>query len=137
MAPEDLEALAAIEKLINKKLDRVLVPGFANAGTVATMVSAGAGEHSRGRQGSRRPERRPEPQHKPQHAKSQHAAAPHSTPQHSNPPPRTTQKSSDPIFSKPYEPGVAPIAVKVREEPSHAKRRERPVASLLGGLKRA
>src|SRR6186997_1992899 len=89
VSPEDSEALAAIEKLINKKLDRVLVPGFANAGTVATMVSAGAGEHSRGRQGSRRPERRPEPQHKPQHAKSQHAAAPHSTPQHSNPPPRT------------------------------------------------
>src|SRR6202007_401822 len=28
VSPEDLEALAAIEKLINKKLDRVLVAGF-------------------------------------------------------------------------------------------------------------
>jgi len=142
VAPEDLEALAAIEKLINKKLERVLVPGFANAGTVATMVSAGAPEH-RGRQGSRRPERRPQQQKSqhanPQHSAPQHATAPHTTPQHSSPAPRTAQKSSDPIFSKPYEPGVAPVAAKVREEPSgsHSKRRERPVASLLGGLKRA
>jgi hypothetical protein len=106
------------------------------------MVSAGAPEH-RGRQGSRRPERRPQQQKSqhanPQHSASQHATAPHTTPQHSSPAPRTAQKSSDPIFSKPYEPGVAPVAAKVREEPSgsHSKRRERPVASLLGGLKRA
>ena len=39
VAPEDMEAVAAIEKLIRKKIERVLVPGFApNAGTVATLM---------------------------------------------------------------------------------------------------
>jgi len=132
VAPEDLEALAAIEKLINKKLERVLVPGFASAGAVATMVSAGAPEH-RGRQGSRRPE------HRPQQQKSQHATAPHTPPHQANPPQRPAQKPSDPIFSRPYEPGTGPVAVKTAAEPAAGlgKRRERPVASLFGGLKRA
>jgi ATP-dependent RNA helicase RhlE len=138
VAPEDLEALAAIEKLINKKLERVLVPGFANAGTVATMVSGESAEAAhrhkspdagRSRQGSqRRPEHRP-PQSSPR------------PPQNSSPPARLQQKpqqkSHDPIFSRPYEPATAVAAPKV-EEPAaaHAKRRERPVAALLGGLKR-
>jgi ATP-dependent RNA helicase RhlE len=135
VAPEDLEALGAIEKLINKKLERVLVPGFANAGTVATMVSAGTGEH-RGRQGSRRPERRPE-QHRERQQPERHQPERHSPPRHISQAPKPAPKHSDPIFSKPYEPGVAPAAPKPREEPTHAKRRERPVASLLGGLKRA
>ena len=141
VAPEDMEALAAIEKLINKTLERVLVPGFANAGTVATMVS---GEHGgghfggnagRSRQGvQRRPERRPPPQQK-----SQHATAPQGAAQLGNIQPRAAQNSSDPIFSKPYEPGVAPLAAKPVEEQAGAlaKRRERPIAALLGGLKRA
>ena len=142
VAPEDLEALEAIEKLINKKLERVLVAGFANAGTVATMVS---GEHAgggagRSRQGSqRRPEReRRPPQQKSQHANPpQPATAPHSAPQHAAP--RAAQKHHDPIFSKPYEPGTAAPVTAKAEEPAGglAKRRERPVASLLGGLKRA
>jgi len=142
VAPEDMEALAAIEKLINKKLERVLMPGFANVGTVATMVS---GEHAggagRGRPGSdRRPERRPDrrPERRPQEQRSPHATAPHSTPQHAAP--KVAQKHHDPIFSKPYEPGTAaPVAAKAAEEPAGGlgKRRERPVASLLGGLKRA
>jgi ATP-dependent RNA helicase RhlE len=140
VAPEDLEALAAIEKLINKKLERVLVPGFANMGTVATMVSGESGEAAhrhksadagRSRQGSqRRPEQRRPPQnsqHQPQ------AAAPQARPQQ-----KPQQKPHDPIFSRPYEPGTATAAPKA-EEPAaaHAKRRERPVAALLGGLKRA
>jgi ATP-dependent RNA helicase RhlE len=45
VAPEDMEALAAIEKLIKKRIERVLVPGFQpNAGTVATLMG---GEPSR------------------------------------------------------------------------------------------
>jgi ATP-dependent RNA helicase RhlE len=147
VAPEDLEALAAIEKLINKKLERVLVPGFANAGTVATLVSGETGEDAhrhkradagRSRQGSsRRPEHRP-PQNSPRPA--HHA-------QNGNPParpqqivqPKAPQKPHDPIFSLPYEPATAGSAPKAAEEPAaaHAKRRERPVAALLGGLKRA
>jgi ATP-dependent RNA helicase RhlE len=39
VAPEDGEALAAIEKLIKKRIDRVLVPGFEpNTGAVATLI---------------------------------------------------------------------------------------------------
>jgi hypothetical protein len=39
VAPEDQEALAAIERLIKKKIERVLVAGFEpNAGTVATLM---------------------------------------------------------------------------------------------------
>src|SRR5687767_13469858 len=39
VAPEDLESLAAIEKLIRRKIERVLVPGFEpNPGTVAALM---------------------------------------------------------------------------------------------------
>ncbi|HZM35405.1 MAG TPA: DEAD/DEAH box helicase, partial [Burkholderiales bacterium] len=39
VAPEDMEALAAIERLIKKKLERVLVPGFQPSGpSVATLM---------------------------------------------------------------------------------------------------
>jgi len=150
VAPEDMEALAAIEKLINKKLDRVLVPGFANAGTVATMVSergsrreggnSAGGNGGRSRQENhRRPERDRRPQQQnSQHPAAQYATAPHSAPHQAAPQARPAQKSNDPIFSKPYEPGVASIAPKLAEEPAGlAKRRDRPVAALLGGLKRA
>ncbi len=143
-APEDAEALAAIEKLINKKVDRVLVPGFEpNAGTVATMMG---GESSRPRPGSHRrpeqkPDRRPRPEHRSEHKqefKPQHSL----TQSHSQPPSaaRAPQKPHDPIFSRPYEPGTGGAAAEApkAQEPvvAHGKRRERPVAALLGGLKR-
>jgi ATP-dependent RNA helicase RhlE len=39
VAPEDLEAIAAVEKLIKKRIERVLVPGFAPSGaTVAALM---------------------------------------------------------------------------------------------------
>ena len=157
VAPEDLEALAAIEKLIKKKLDRVLVPGFANAGTVATMVSGDAVEYAgskaadggggRSRSGTqRRPERQPQQrnfQHQrppfatPQPATLQHTTAP-DAPRRSHALPRGVQQSSDPIFSRPYEPSAAPLAAKAQEpDGASAKRRERPIAALLGGFKRA
>jgi ATP-dependent RNA helicase RhlE len=45
VAPEDLESLAAIEKLIKKRIERVLIPGFQpNAGTLAALMG---GEPSR------------------------------------------------------------------------------------------
>ena len=134
VAPEDSEALAAIEKLIKKKLERALVAGFEpNAGTVATMMGGAA---SRPRPGSRRrpeqrPERRPPPQPEPVREQLREQK-----PQLASPPPpqRSVPKLHDPIFSRPYEPGAASAA----PEPvaAHAKRRERPVAALLGGLKR-
>jgi ATP-dependent RNA helicase RhlE len=52
VAPEDLESLAAIERLIKKRIERVLVPGFApNPGTVAGLMG---GEPSRRRPESRK-----------------------------------------------------------------------------------
>jgi ATP-dependent RNA helicase RhlE len=134
VAPEDGEALAAIEKLINKTLERVLVAGFEpNVGTVATMMG---GERRRGAR----------PQQKPPHAQDRAQHRPQQQPAYSKPPQsrppqsRPSQsKPSDPIFSRPYEPGAASAAPKPQDEPvaAHAKRRERPVAALLGGLKRA
>jgi len=101
VAPEDLESLAAIEKLIKKRIERVLIPGFQpNAGTVAALMG---GEPSR--------------------------------------PPRrdANKRAADPIFSKPYEPGLSPpsAAPAQKPEPTHGKRRQPQVAALLGGLKRA
>jgi ATP-dependent RNA helicase RhlE len=127
--PEDSEALGAIEKLIKKKIERVLVPGFTSAGTVANMMNS---ERRRDREGGRERDRdggRPQQRHGQQgaHAKPQ-GRLPHSNP-------RPAPKPADPIFSAPYEPGTAPPA-SPQEPAQHAKRRERPVAALLGGLKR-
>jgi ATP-dependent RNA helicase RhlE len=141
VSPEDAEALSAIEKLINKKLERVLVAGFEpNTGVVATMMGGESrgreGREGRGGRGPNRREARP-----PHHTQpAPHNAQSHSKPQHSSPQaPRPQSKLSDPIFSKPYEPGTGGPAPKAQEPAvEHAgKRRERPVAALLGGLKRA
>jgi ATP-dependent RNA helicase RhlE len=109
VAPPDMEALAAIERLIKKKIERTLVPGFQpDGGTVATLVSR------EGRRGPRRDEA-PRP-----------------------PAQKAPRPIGDPIFSKPYEPAprTEESAPKV-EEPRHSKRRQPQVAALLGGMKRA
>jgi ATP-dependent RNA helicase RhlE len=131
-APEDAEALGAIERLIKKKIDRVLVAGFEpSAGTAATMIG---GEP---RRGDRRRDARPQrnghsaPQPRSQQIPSRVSPLPTTRPQ---------SKPSDPIFSRPYEPGtaVADAAPKAAEPvAAHGKSRARPVAALLGGLKRA
>jgi ATP-dependent RNA helicase RhlE len=112
VAPQDLEALAAIERLIKRKLERTLVPGFApDGGTAATLIG------DRGRAPRRGP------------------AARGTAPQPHKAPPRPP---ADPIFSKPYEPETqAPPAHKAEEPPQQGRRRPRQVAALLGGLKRA
>jgi ATP-dependent RNA helicase RhlE len=39
VAPQDMEAMAAIERLIRKKIERVLIPGFEpSPGTVAVLM---------------------------------------------------------------------------------------------------
>ncbi|MFY9316913.1 MAG: DEAD/DEAH box helicase [Burkholderiales bacterium] len=136
VAPDDAEALSAIERLIKKKLERSLVAGFEpSAGTAATMMGGESrgrgGRESRGgrdgRGSGRREGRPPQPQ-------------PHAKPLHGGPQSaRPQSKPSDPIFSKPYEPGAGVPAVKPQESVLErgGKRRERPVAALLGGLKRA
>ena len=119
-----------------------MVPGFANAGMVATLVSGESGEHAQRsrpeshRRPERRPERKPEhrtersPDHRPEQKQQVQRAEHRSRPM-------APQKQHDPIFSKPYEPGVVTAVAKVAEPvTAHAKRGDRPVAALLGGLKR-
>jgi ATP-dependent RNA helicase RhlE len=157
VSPEDTEYLADIEKLINKQIERVLIPGFEpHTGTVATMMGGERRRDARPSErprperterpeGSARPERsaRPDrprerdrdrqssgrPTHERERSRDQHAPQPSHRP---------APKTADPIFSAPYEPGAgAPAAAKAEEPAStHGKRRERPVAALLGGLKR-
>jgi len=108
VAPQDHEAMAGIERLIKKRIERVLIPNFGPSGpSVATLMGD---EPKRSRDRGRGRSR----------------------------PPR--EKASDPIFSTPYEPGMAPTpAAPAKPEPQQqsSKRRQPQVAALLGGLKRA
>ncbi len=113
VAPEDRDSLAAIEKLIGRSIERVLVAGFEpNAGAMAAVMgrsgrgeSRGRGE-GRGRAGGRR---------------AGGAARP--------------AEVADPIFSKPYEPGSAGAAEPTRQAPTAPERRPKQVAVLLGGAR--
>ena len=135
VAPDDHEALGAIEKLIKKKIEKVVVAGFApHAGTAATLMggesrghrNGGRGE-GRGR-GNRGGERRPQEDRGGRERMQQSAQPPRT------PPPA---KPADPIFSKPYEPSAPSTESKPQaQQQSPSRRRERPVAALLGGLKR-
>jgi ATP-dependent RNA helicase RhlE len=122
VAPEDHESLAAIEKLIKKHIERVLVAGFApNAGTVATLM----GGDSRRRGRAEAPTRSEGPRGEGPRREA---------------PKREARPPADPIFSKPYEPGSAPAPAAPaapKAEPQSGKRRQPQVAALLGGLKRA
>ncbi|HEX5091086.1 MAG TPA: DEAD/DEAH box helicase [Burkholderiales bacterium] len=118
VATQDLEALAAIERLIKRKIDRTLVPGFEpDRGTAATLIGDRDKAPRRG------------------HAARGTAPVPHRAQAKPARPP------ADPIFSKPYEPTpeAAPQAPKAEEpqEQRQGGRRPRQVAALLGGLKRA
>jgi ATP-dependent RNA helicase RhlE len=122
VAPPDMEALAAIERLIKKKIDRVLVPGFQpDGGTVATLMGREARPAPRRGEAPRATEPRP------------------MAPRPMAPRPQPQRPQGDPIFSRPYEPGAASAsaAPKPEESPQQSKRRAPQVAALLGGLKRA
>jgi ATP-dependent RNA helicase RhlE len=105
VAPEDLDSLAAIERLIKRRIERVLIPGFEPHGaTVATLMGD-------------QPQRRSAP-----HGKREPAGA---------------KAATDPIFSKPYEPGTGPPSAPKPEAPRESPKRKQPQrAALLGGLKR-
>ena len=119
VAPQDHDAIGAIERLIKKRIERVLVPSFQGSGeSVAALMGD---EPRRGREAGRENGReRGRDRGRPQHAS-------------------TPKKGSDPIFSAPYEPGAAPKPEPAKTEPQQpsSKRREPQVAALLGGLKRA
>jgi ATP-dependent RNA helicase RhlE len=117
VASDDLESFAAIEKLIKKRIERVVVPGFEpDPGTLSSLLGK---EGARTREVSRAitPVPRPAPAEAPRHTERGRERA---------------GRTADPIFSQPYEPGHA--SVPDRPIPA-SRRRERPVAALLGGLK--
>jgi ATP-dependent RNA helicase RhlE len=132
VAPEDMEAVAAIEKLIKKRIERVLVAGFQpNAGTVATLMSGETRQGGEARRGEARPGRNEGRNHEgPRNPRRE-------GPRHEGP--RREKPGADPIFSKPYEPGLgpAPDSQPAKPEAPQGKRKQPQVAALLGGLKRA
>ena len=119
VAPDDLESLAAIERLIKKRIERALVPGFEpDPGTVASLMGGVPKQGAMPKQGG-------EPRHGQRREPVRHAAP--------------AKAHADPIFSKPYEPGTAPAAAAPapKAEAPQQKRKQPQVAALLGGLKRA
>ncbi len=119
VAPDDQEKLAAVEKLIKRKIERVLVPGFAPDGsTVAAFIGRDGGRGGR----------RDSKEHREREAPRRGTA------------PTRERPSADPIFSRPYEPGQPPAELPAPAEQSSTvqpRRKQRQVAALLGGLKRA
>jgi len=114
VAPEDRDSLAAIEKLIGRSIERVLVPGFEpNAGAMAAVMGrSGRGEargrgEGRGRSTARRPSA------------------------------TRTAEAADPIFSKPYEPGAGHASEPRPQADVVPGRRSKQVAVLLGGARPA
>jgi len=120
VAPDDQEKLAAVEKLIKRKIERMLVPGFApDGGTVAALIGRDGGRGGRRESKERR-----------EHEAPRRGA-----------PPKRERPSADPIFSRPYEPGQPSAEQPAPPEQSSTtpqpRRKQRQVAALLGGLKRA
>src|SRR6185295_10609259 len=104
VAAQDMEAMAAVERLIKKRIERVLVPGFQPSGaTVATMM----GDEPKRRGSSTPAVRRDRPPKQP--------------------PPR---QQADPIFSKPYEPAqvpnAGPAAPAKPDAPQQTSKRKQP-----------
>src|SRR5689334_4151650 len=109
VSPEDQEAVAAIERLMKKRIERVLVPGFQPSGaTVATLMG---GQPSRRSPPSVRRDRPPAKPADPIFSKP-YEPAPAGT--------------------------AAPAGAAKPEAPRETSKRKQPqVAALLGGLKRA
>jgi ATP-dependent RNA helicase RhlE len=125
VAPQDMEAMAAIERLIKKRIERVLVPGFQPSGaTVAALM------------GDQPTRRREQPARKAEQParKAEQPARKERRPATGHPP----KRPADPIFSTPYEPATqASEAPKPAEASQKGKRKQPQVAALLGGIKKA
>jgi len=145
VAPEDMESVAAIEKLIKKRIERVVVAGFQpNPAAVATLMG-GEARHFNKNEGPKNAN----PRHEgPRHEGSRREGPRHEGPRHEGPrrdAQRREKPAADPIFSKPYEPGLGPAsapgpaqpAQPAQPEAAQGKRKQPQLAALLGGLKRA
>jgi ATP-dependent RNA helicase RhlE len=120
VAPEDRDSLAAIEKLIGRSIERVLVPGFEpNAGAMAAVMGRSGRSDARGR-GEGRGETRGE-------GRGRGTARRPSAPR--------PAAAADPIFSKPYEPGAGHAAAPPPQADAVPGRRPKQVAVLLGGAR--
>jgi ATP-dependent RNA helicase RhlE len=108
VAPEDMETLGAIERLIKKRIERVLVPGFQPSG--ATVAALMGDEPKRPSSPAVRRDRPPKPPADPIFS------APYEPGQSAN--------------------AAAPAPAKPETQQS-SKRKQPQVAALLGGLKRA
>lgn len=107
VAPQDHDAVAAIERLIKKRIERVLIPNFGPSGpSVATMMGDQPSHKDRERR--RSPSSGPKRQVDPIFSKPYEPAAPAATP--------------------------IPAA---NQEAPQAKRKRPQLAALLGGLKKA
>jgi len=109
---EETEKLAEIEKMIRLRIPRETVPGFGPHGAEAPIMEPPRRERRRGAEHDRLTgERRREPAREP------------------------ARPAADPIFSRPYEPGMAPPQP-AAQKPAPPKRAPQ-VAALLGGFKKA
>jgi len=112
VAPEDRDSLAAIEKLIGRSIERVLVAGFEpNAGAMAAVMGRSGRGEARGRGGEGR---------------GRGVGRRQSTPR--------PAEAADPIFSKPYEPDATHSAAPPQAAAAPG-RRPKQVAVLLGGAR--
>jgi ATP-dependent RNA helicase RhlE len=129
VSPQDHDAIGAIERLIKKRIDRVLVPTFEASGASVAVLMGDEPRRDAGR-GSDRGRERGRERGRDRGRHHQPGASP------------SPKKGSDPIFSAPYEPGSAPkpestAQPQAERQPQSGKRRQPQVAALLGGLKRA
>jgi ATP-dependent RNA helicase RhlE len=108
VSPAEHERLTEIEKTIRIRMPREVVPGFGHASEAPLMEPP------------RKRERRPADEDRLTHARRREPPA---------------KAATDPIFSRPYEPGVAPPAPPAATPGAPAKR-EQQVAALLGGFGR-
>ncbi|TAN54193.1 MAG: ATP-dependent helicase, partial [Betaproteobacteria bacterium] len=140
VSPDDLESLSAIEKLIRKRIDRVLVPGFEPDGaTIAALMGRDAAVPRReARPGGGEPAQAIAPRHAPRREPRTRDSAPVPASAPRQAPPPRPQRHADPIFSTPYEPSApAPAEARPQAAGPPSRQRPRPVAALLGGMKRA
>ncbi len=115
VSPAEHERLAEIEKTIRIRMPREVVPGFGHASEAPLMEPP------------RRQPRRAADEDRLTHARRRD--------QPTRAQPAKPQTQADPIFSRPYEPGVTPPAPPAATPGAPAKP-ERQVAALLGGFVR-
>ena len=116
VSPDEADALAAIEKHIRRRIERVIAPGFEPDGpALAALVGREDGRHTR-----------PAP--------AGPAAKPATAPQ---PAAREGRPATPPPVAEKRLGAASTPASRPPRAGSGARRRERPLAALLGGLKRA